>query len=115
MILLDIFVVALSNIPLGMFLIYVVAKVGNRRFTSVEILLVTLAQIISTIQIFGSFYFYLAVSSTFRNNVNSMLRNIICFWKPATTHQIAPSVQTAGVQPTVITAMVVNKVPDVVQ
>ena len=114
MILLDVFVVALSNIPMGMFLIYVVTHVGNRRFAPVEILLVTLAQIISTIQIFGSFYLYLAVSSAFRNNVKNMLRNIICFWKPTATHQIAPSVQTAGAQPTITVAIVAKKIVDVV-
>lgn len=108
MILLDVVVVALSNIPLGMFLIYAVTKAMNRLFTPTENLLVILAQLISTFQVFGSFYLYLMVSSVFRNNVKMLLHNIICFWKPEINRQIAPSALTAGTQPT---ANAPNKMP----
>lgn len=100
MILLDVIVVGLSNIPLGMFLIYAVTKAMNRLFTPTESLLIILAQLISTFQVFGSFYLYLMVSSVFRNNVKKLLYNIICFWKPRKMHLVAPSVLTAGTHPT---------------
>ena len=44
MILLDIIVVALSNIPLGCFVIYAVTKALNRAFTPTETLLIILCQ-----------------------------------------------------------------------
>ena len=100
MILLDVMVVALSNIPLEMFLIYAMKKAMNRLFTPNETLLVTLAQLISTFQVFRSFYFYLAISSVFRNNIKKLLYNIIYFGKSRTAHQIAPSPLPAGAQPT---------------
>ena len=116
MILLDVIVVALSNIPYGMFLIHVATNVTNRRFTAIETLLIVLAQLISAIQVFGSFYFYLIVSSAFRNNVKKMLCNFICFWIPRITHQIAPSVQGTNTQPIATAPMVSmsTKIPNVV-
>lgn len=116
MILLDVVVVVLSNVPFGMYLIYVATNVTNRRFTAIETLLIVVFQLISAIQVFGSFYFYLIVSSAFRHNVKNMLCNLVCFWKPRTMHQIAPSVHTVGSQP-VATAPAVSvstKMPNVV-
>ena len=114
MILLDVIVVAFSNVPIGVFLIYVVTNSSSTAFTPIQTLLIITTQLISTIQVFGSFYFYLLVSSTFRNNVKNMLRNIFCFWKPRTTHQVSPSVAGTGVHPTATAAMVSTKMPGVV-
>ena len=114
MILLDVIVVAISNMPIGVFLIYAVTNSSSTAFTPIQTLLIITTQLISTIQVFGSFYFYLLVSSAFRNNVKNMLRNIFCFWKPRTTHQISPSVAGNGVQPTATAAMVSTKMPAVI-
>ena len=99
MILLDIIVEALSNIPMGSFSIYAIINSANRLYTATEILLITLAQLLSTTQVFGSFYFYLAISPAFRTNVKNMLRNVICFWKPRMMNQVAPSTQIGVTRP----------------
>lgn len=96
MILLDIIIVALSNIPQGLLYIYLVTKVETVGMTLTESLLNTLAQLLSALLAFGSFYFYLIVSSTFRNNISNMLRYILCFWKPR-THQVLPLCGTLNV------------------
>ena len=114
MILLDVVIVSLSNVPFGMFLIYGVTKALNRFLTPTETLLFTLAQLIGSIQVFGSFYFYLLVSSAFRNNVQNMLRNTICFWKPRLTRRIFPSISAPGVQPILAVPTVATKMPGVV-
>lgn len=97
MILLDIAVVSLSNIPLGMFLLYAGTKTSNSPFTTIETLLVITAQLISTIQVFGSFYFYMFISSAFRNNVKKLLYSIVCCGKTNTEHRIGPSTLSAVV------------------
>lgn len=114
MILMDIVVVALSNIPLGVFLSYVAPKFSTGRFTPIESLLITVTQLVRTTQAFGSFYFYMIVSSTFRNNVRNMLRNVFCFWKPKRTHPIAPSVQTAGGVPSTTGRMRLSRKPNMI-
>ena len=100
MIFLDIAVVSLSNIPLGMFLLYAGTKTSNSPFTTIETLLIIIAQLISTIQVFGSFYFYMIVSSAFRNNVKKLLHSIVCCGKPNIGHRIGPSTLSGGVPPT---------------
>ena len=100
MILLDVVLVILSSVPLGSFLMYAVTKDTNRIFTPTEGLLIVLAQLLTAIQAFGSFYFYLIVSPAFRNNVRNMLRDILCFWKPRNMNQVAPSTVTATAIPT---------------
>lgn len=97
MILLDIAVVSLSNIPLGMFLIYAGTKTSSSPFTTIETLLVITAQLISTIQVFGSFYFYMFVSSAFRNNVKKLLYSIVCCGKINIEHRVGPSTLSVGV------------------
>ena len=114
MILLDVIVVALSNMPIGAFFIYAVTKRSNTTYTPIDMLLIIMAQLISAIQAFGSFYFYLLVSSTFRNNVKNMVRNIFCFWEPRTTHRVSPSVAGTGVQPITSAPMVSARLPGVV-
>lgn len=113
MILLDIMVVALSNLPLGIFLSYVAPKFSTGRFTPIESLLITVTQLLRSTQAFGSFYFYMIVSLTFRNNVKNMLRNIFCFWKPKRRHQIAPSVQTAGALPSNTAGIASSRMPNI--
>ena len=92
MILLDVIVVALSNIPLGSFYIYAVTKGATVAFTPTESLLYILTPLVSTIQASGSFYLYMIASSAFRSNVKNMLRDILCFWKSRVAPRIAPSV-----------------------
>ena len=95
MILLDVIVVALSNIPLGCFIIYASKNCANRPLTPTEGLFGIVTQLIGTAQASGSFYFYVIVSSALRTNVKIMLSNVLCFWKPRTTNQIAASIGTA--------------------
>ena len=114
MILLDVVVVSISNIPFGLFLIYVVTNALDRGFTPTETLLIIVAQLISTIQVFGSFYFYLIISSAFRTNVNNMLCKMICFWKPRPTHQIAPIVPIPDTHPTATNSKTITKMPNVI-
>lgn len=78
MILLDIFIVVISNVPMGCFLIYAVAYTSNRLFTPVETLLIYLAQLLSSTQSCGSFYFYFIVSPAFRRNIRQMILKIFC-------------------------------------
>lgn len=78
MILLDVIVVVMSNVPMGCFLIYAVAYTSNRLFTPVETLLIYLAQLLSSTQSCGSFYFYFCVSPAFRNNIRAMLVRVFC-------------------------------------
>ena len=73
MILLDVVVVTISNLPLAIFLIYAAVQTSGRWFTPVESLLLYVAQIISSIQSCGSFYFYLMFSPAFRQNIIMML------------------------------------------
>ena len=90
MILLDVAVVTISNVPTGCYLIYVVTKSGNRLFTPVETLLIYMTQILSSTQSCGSFYFYLTVSSAFRKNIRAMLVNVFCCGKVIARADVGP-------------------------
>lgn len=97
MILSDVTVMAVSNLPVGIFLLYAVTTIRSFSFTPTEMLFGTLTQLASSIQTFGSFYFYLMISSTFRKNVKNMLFNLIYFWKPRAARQVAPSGRTGAI------------------
>lgn len=114
MILLDIAVVSLSNIPLGMFLLYAGTRNSSARFTAIEALLIVTTQLISTVQVFGSFYFYMLVSSTFRNNVKKLLYRIFCCGKTNGEHRVGPLTVTVGVRRTVLVAPKSMKISSVV-
>ena len=96
MILLDVLVVTISNLPIGCYLIYVVTKSGNRLFTPVETLLIYMSQLLSSIQSAGSFYFYLTVSSAFRKNVKAMLGKVLCCGKWIARVDVEPAVTSTA-------------------
>ena len=103
MILLDVVVVALSNIPLGIFYMYAVTNSGNQLPSSLENLFFLLAQLLSSTQPAGCFYFYLIISSAFRANAKRMF----CFWKPIPIHPIGHSTIVAPAMPTAMPKVVV--------
>ena len=81
MILLDIIVVAVSNIPVACFFIYAVTQGTNRQFKPIETLIVFIAQCLSSLQSSISFYIYLTVSRTFRKNIQAILLMMLCCGK----------------------------------
>ena len=93
MILLDVVIVAVSNAPLGLFFTYIVSS-GRRGLTPTEELVYVVVRLLSTTQVFSSYYLYLIISSTFRKNVKKILRKILFFWKIRVTNQVVPSVGT---------------------
>lgn len=90
MILFDVVIVAVSNAPQGLLYVYLVSKINMSRTTSMESLISVLTQLLSATQAFGSFYFYLIVSTAFRNNVSNMLWRLFGFWKVRRRGQIIP-------------------------
>ena len=95
MILLDVVVVTISNLPLGCFIIYAVTNASNRLFTPTETLLIYLVQLLTAAQSSGSFYLYLVVSPAFRTNIKLMLAKLLCGWTPAARNAVVPVSATA--------------------
>ena len=100
MILFDIVIVTVSNVPLGVMYVYLISKAIGSRITLLENMIFLLTQLLSATQVFGSFYFYLIISSAFRKNVKNMLCSIACFWKPRAMRQVEPTNRAIG--PTMI-------------